>query len=66
MKREGLDKSYMICKQKIKNFKSYYFVKEFDYCVNTLAKKMDNMGQIEFQKLLGKIEVLGELIIKHK
>lgn len=27
---------------------------------------MENMGQIEFQKLVGKIEVLGELIIKHK
>jgi DNA-directed RNA polymerase subunit RPC12/RpoP len=41
-------------------------VKEFDYCVNTLAKKMDNMEQVEFQKLMGKIEVLGELIIKNK
>ena len=41
-------------------------VKEFDYCVNTLAKKMDNMEQVEFQKLMGRIEVLGELIIKHK
>ena len=41
-------------------------VKEFDSCVNTLAKKMDNMEQIEFQKLMGRIEVLGELIIKHK
>ena len=41
-------------------------VKEFDHCVNTLAKKMDNMEQIEFQKLMGRIEVLGELIIKHK
>jgi hypothetical protein len=41
-------------------------VKEFDNCVNKLAEKMDNMGQIEFQKLMGRIEVLGELIIKHK
>lgn len=41
-------------------------VKEFDSCVNTLATKMDNMEQIEFQKLMGRIEVLGELIIKHK
>ena len=40
-------------------------VKEFDYCVNTLAKKMNNMEQVEFQKLMGRIEVLGELIIKH-
>jgi hypothetical protein len=24
------------------------------------------MGQVEFQKLVGLIEVLGELIIKHK
>lgn len=41
-------------------------VKEFDHCVNTLAKKMDNMEQVEFQKLMGRIEVLGELIIKNK
>ena len=41
-------------------------VKEFDFCVNTLSKKMDDMEQIEFQKLMGRIEVLGELIIKHK
>lgn len=41
-------------------------VKEFDSCVNTLTKKMDNMEQVEFQKLMGRIEVLGELIIKHK
>jgi hypothetical protein len=41
-------------------------VKEFDSYVNTLAEKMDNMEQIEFQKLMGRIEVLGELIIKHK
>jgi hypothetical protein len=41
-------------------------VKEFDSCVNRLSEKMDNMEQIEFQKLMGRIEVLGELIIKHK
>jgi len=41
-------------------------VKEFDSCVNKLAQKMDNMGQVEFQKLMGRIEVLGELIIKNK
>lgn len=41
-------------------------VKEFDSCVNTLAQKMENMEQVEFQKLMGRIEVLGELIIKHK
>lgn len=37
--------------------------KEFNECVKQLT---DNMPQIEFQKLMGKIEVLGELIIKHK
>jgi hypothetical protein len=37
--------------------------KEFNECVKQLS---DNMGQVEFQKLVGKIEVLGELIIKHK
>jgi hypothetical protein len=37
--------------------------KEFDECVKQLS---DNMEQVAFQKLVGKIEVLGELIIKHK
>jgi hypothetical protein len=41
-------------------------VKEFNSCVNRLSEKMDNMEQIEFQKLMGRIEVLGELIIKNK
>ena len=36
---------------------------EFDECVKSLS---DNMEQIAFQKLMGRIEVLGELIIKHK
>ena len=38
-------------------------IKEFDDCVNRLT---DNMEQIAFQKLVGRIEVLGELIIKHR
>lgn len=37
--------------------------KEFNECVKQLS---DNMEQIEFQKLVGRIEVLGELIIKHR
>lgn len=37
--------------------------KEFKQCVKELS---DDMEQIPFQKLVGKIEVLGELIIKHK
>jgi hypothetical protein len=37
--------------------------KEFKQCVKQLS---DDMEQIEFQKLMGRIEVLGELIIKHK
>ena len=41
-------------------------VKEFDSFVNQLSEKMDNMSQIEFQKLVGRIEVLGELLIKHR
>jgi hypothetical protein len=40
--------------------------KEFDFCVNKLNSKMEKMEQVEFQKLMGRIEVLGELIIKHK
>lgn len=38
-------------------------MKEFDECVSSLS---DNMEQVSFQKLMGRIEVLGELIIKHK
>lgn len=37
--------------------------KEFKECVKQLS---DDMDQIAFQKLVGRIEVLGELIIKHK
>jgi DNA-binding ferritin-like protein len=37
--------------------------KEFNECVKQLT---DDMEQIAFQKLVGRIEVLGELIIKHR
>ncbi len=37
--------------------------KEFDQCVKDLSS---DMQQVAFQKLVGRIEVLGELIIKHK
>lgn len=37
--------------------------KEFNECVKQLT---DDMEQIAFQKLVGRIEVLGELLIKHK
>ena len=37
--------------------------KEFKECVKELSSDMD---QIAFQKLVGRIEVLGELIIKHR
>jgi hypothetical protein len=37
--------------------------KEFNECVKQLS---DDMEQVAFQKLVGRIEVLGELIIKHK
>lgn len=42
--------------------------KEFKDNLNKLCKLNENvkMGQVEFQKLVGLIEVLGELIIKHK
>jgi hypothetical protein len=36
---------------------------EFNECVKQLS---DNMEQVVFQKLMGRIEVLGELIIKHR
>ena len=41
---------------------------EFHVHLNKLCKLTENVEiqQIEFQKLVGKIEVLGELIIKHK
>ena len=48
------------------NFDYDATLKEFDTCVSTLAKKMENMEQVEFQKLEGLIEVLGELLIKHR
>lgn len=37
--------------------------KEFN---KTLKKISMDMGQVEFQKEMGRLEVLGELIIKHK
>lgn len=37
--------------------------KEFN---ETLKKISIDMGQVEFQKEMGRLEVLGELIIKHK
>jgi hypothetical protein len=37
--------------------------KEFS---ETLKKISMDMGQVEFQKEMGRLEVLGELIIKHK
>jgi hypothetical protein len=37
--------------------------KEFNECVKQLSNDME---QVAFQKLVGRIEVLGELIIKHK
>lgn len=37
--------------------------KEFNDCVKELSS---DMQQVAFQKLVGRIEVLGELIIKHK
>ena len=40
--------------------------KEYTDLVNKLHKSGSNIGQIEFQRLVGKIEVLGELIIKNK
>jgi hypothetical protein len=41
--------------------------KEYKELLDKLCKLDEvEIGQIEFQKLVGKIEVLGELIIKHK
>jgi 3-dehydroquinate dehydratase len=42
--------------------------KEYKKLVNELNDTADNINitQIEFQKLVGLIEVFGELIIKHK
>ena len=41
---------------------------EFKENLDKLCKLTENVDikQVEFQKLVGKIEVLGELIIKHK
>jgi hypothetical protein len=40
--------------------------KEYTELVNKLQKAGTNINQVEFQRLVGKIEVLGELIIKNK
>jgi hypothetical protein len=40
--------------------------KEFKQHLDKLCDVGNDMGQVEFQKLVGLIEVLGELIIKHK
>ena len=41
--------------------------KEYKELLDRLCKLDEvEIGQVEFQKLVGKIEVLGELIIKHK
>ena len=39
---------------------------EFKKHLDKLCDVGNEMGQVEFQKLVGLIEVLGELIIKHK
>ncbi len=40
--------------------------KEFKQHLDKLCDAGENMKQVEFQKIVGLIEVLGELIIKHK
>jgi hypothetical protein len=41
--------------------------KEYKELLDKLCKTDDpSLGQVEFQKLVGKIEVLGELLIKHR
>lgn len=40
--------------------------KEFTDLVDKLHKSGTDIKQVDFQKLVGKIEVLGELIIKNK
>ncbi len=40
--------------------------KEYKEHLDKLCDLGSNMNQVEFQKLVGLIEVLGELIIKHK
>jgi hypothetical protein len=40
--------------------------KEYSDLVNKLHKSGTDIKQVDFQKLVGKIEVLGELIIKNK
>jgi len=40
--------------------------KEYKECLDKLCELETNINQVEFQRLVGKIEVLGELIIKNK
>lgn len=40
--------------------------KSVDEFKKMIGQLNENMGQVEFQKVMGKIEVVGELIIKNK
>jgi len=39
---------------------------EFDDLMDKLSKKRTSLEQIEFQEIMGKIEVLGELLIRKR
>ena len=46
--------------------KTVFYTGNLTELVNKLQKAGTNINQVEFQRLVGKIEVLGELIIKNK
>ncbi len=48
------------------NFDLEQTKKEYKECLDKLCELETNLNQVEFQRLVGKIEVLGELIIKNK
>ena len=50
-----------------KSFDKEDFKKQYESLVEELSsKKIENMKQIDFQMLVGKIEVVGELLIKNE
>jgi hypothetical protein len=48
------------------NFDLEQTKKDYKECLDKLCELETNLNQVEFQRLVGKIEVLGELIIKNK
>jgi hypothetical protein len=56
-----------IYEKAFKSFDKEDFKKQYESLVEELSsKKIEDMKQIDFQMLVGKIEVVGELLIKNE